>query len=162
LTIIGLVATGCRGTDTKKFNETLEEAKIVNMESHLGLEYLLLSELTDEQASNYNTDQPESAGTDDGYIKGYYFRYPDKYGERRLTQIRIKNGDYHVFGIKLGDEMDSASEVLKQRGYKETKPSTIEKGANTKAFKKHSVIIQLETEPGSQTINEIALLTDTY
>ena len=103
--------------------------------SNPGLEYLELSRLSEEWASKYyNIDQPETVGTDDGYVRGYYFRYPKKDGERRLTQIRINNGDYHVFGIKLGDDIASASDVLKERGYEETKPTVIEKDANTKGF----------------------------
>ena len=163
LTMIGLVISGCDGKDMRRINKTLEEAKELNEISNLGLEYLELSGISGEQArKDYNNDQPELAGTDDGNVYGYFFRYPDKGGEIRLTQIRIINGDYHVFGIRLGDEIDSASDVLKERGYKETKPTTTNKDTSTKAFKKYDVIIQLETEAGKQTIDVITLLTDVH
>jgi hypothetical protein len=158
--IVVLVFFGCEENDMEKVNKTLQEAKEINTESYLGLEYLMLSELSEERAKNYNSDQPETAKTDDGYVRGYFFQYPDKDGQRLLTQIRIRNGAYHVFGIMLGDDMDSASDILIQRGYKETKTTTTEKGVNTKAFMKHDVIIQLETEAGSHTISGIAVLTN--
>ena len=159
LATIGLVISGCEGKEMNKVDKTLEEAGMINAESHLGLEYLVFSELSEE---DYSEDPPETIRTDDTYVHGYYIRYPYKNGRSRLTQICIKNGDYDVFGIALGDNVDDASTVLKQRGYKETKAAALENGSDNKEFKKHDVIIRFKTEAESHTISEIVLLTDIH
>jgi len=50
---------------------------------------------------------------------GLLFKIPKDASDRRLTQININGGDYHVFGIRLGDSVEQAAEKLKQRDIKE-------------------------------------------
>jgi len=94
---------------------------------------------------------PGSKVTDDGYVRGYYFKIPKDASDRRLTQININGGDYHVFGIRLGDSVEQAAEKLKQRGYE---------GIHRTRFQKELVIIDLQTEMNSQIIKGISVLTD--
>lgn len=162
LIVAVLIILGCIWMWNKRTVEkTLEEAKVINSNSNLGIEYLLLSTLSEDEAKWFNDDNPETKTTDDGYVTGYFFRYPKKSGEKRLTQIRITSGDYNILGIMLKDNIDDAAEILKQNGYRETKATTLVEGVNTKEFKKYNVIIKLETEVDSYEISSMSVLTDT-
>ena len=145
------------GLNMNAYKKTLEEAKIINQESDLGLEYLQFSTLTEEQASEYGDDHPEVKVSRDGYITGYFFDYPKKSDDRRLTQIEITDGEYHILGLKIGDSVDRAREILVQRGYKEIK--RIAEDTNGKDFRKSDVVIKFETGEASDNITRILLTT---
>ena len=164
LTLLAIIAfPGCEEANMKTINKTLEEAKEINANSDFGgMEYLQLSNLTKEQISEYNYDQPEGEGTDDFYVEGLYYPYPDRNGEMRLTQIYISGGNYHIFDIKFGDNVDEVAEILEKRGYKETESHQMYEGTNTKKFNKYDIIIQLYTEPESYRICRICVYTNTH
>ena len=54
---------------------TTEEAKKINTNSNLGLEFLAYSDLTAEQAKQYGNDHPETIEIEDGKVKGFYRYY---------------------------------------------------------------------------------------
>lgn len=146
----------------KAIKRTLEEAKEINENSFLGVEYLEFAGLSEEEAKKYNNDQPGTKETDDGYVKGYFFKIPIDSVDRRLTQINIFGGDYHVLGIHVGDTVEQAAKILKQSGYKKVKSTrniVIDNKIET-VFQKNLVVIILETEPDTQIINMISILTD--
>jgi len=157
------ILSGCGGANMKTVEKTLEEAKKINSNSDFGgVEYLQLSELTEEEARYYSNDQPEMACSTDMHVEGYFFHYPDKGGERRLTQIKVSGGNYNIFNIRLGDNADEAAQILKDIGYKETDPMVYTKGTTIRNFKKYDVIISLYTEAENYSINTIYISTDTH
>ncbi|UWV47067.1 hypothetical protein N1236_00685 [Acetivibrio thermocellus] len=146
----------------KLVEKTIQEAQEINANSFMGMEYLEFAGLSEERAKYFNDDMPGSKVTDDGYVRGYYFKIPKDASDRRLTQININGGDYHVFGIRLGDSVEQAAEKLKQRGYKRIKSmeDIYREGIHRTRFQKELVIIDLQTEMNSQIIKGISVLTD--
>lgn len=140
---------------------TIEEAEKINVDSFLGLQYLEFAGFSEEEAKEYNDDHPGTKRTNDGYVYGYFYKMPVDSVDRRLTQIIITGGDYHVFGIHVEDKFDQAMTILKQRGYKKfkTQINRFGDGMVEVRFKKEFVIILLTVEPESQIIKEIAILT---
>jgi len=161
--IVALVLTGCGRTDMKAYQQTLDEAEFMNSSSDLGMQYLQASRLTPEQARQFNDDQPELELTEDGSVVGYYFPYPKLDGDRLLTQVVIRGGDeYHVFGIHLGDDVETAASILEQRGYQEVESTMPLTGTETREFHKYDVIIKLVTKNDSFKITLNQVLTNTH
>jgi len=160
LVIVGLVAYGYGEISLKKVEKTLEEAKEINSNSYLGNIQVLLEEQGDR---HYHIDDLSTFDmTHDEYVIGYFSCYPYKTDSKRMTMIGIKGGDYHLFGIKLGDKIDNAADILKQKGYKKKKTTVIREGISAERFKKHDITIEFHTEVGSYTISEIWLTIDTH
>ena len=84
-----------------------------------GIEYLKLAGLSEDRLTDFGPDRPYTEGTYDGYVRGYFFKALKDAKDLHLTQVIIKGGDYHVFGIGVGDNLEEAMEILKERGYKE-------------------------------------------
>lgn len=141
--------------------KTLEEAKEINANSDFGgLEYLQLYTLTNKESFQYHDHTPEMISTNDWYINGYYAYYPHENGEERLTELIIKDGNYHIFGIKLGSNIEDAIKTLEQRGYEKaeyTGPKECRR-----EFKKNDIIITFDTGVDSVTIKLMFILTDTH
>lgn len=155
-----LMLAGCGETKVNILEQTLVEAEEINNNSELGMDFLQLSTLSEEQAKRYNDDQPELEFTDDGCVTGYYYRYPSTEGERRLTQISVIGGNYHVFGICTGGSFDAAVNTLTQRGYEEIELTIQYNGLSMRAFQKYDVIIRIETIADSSVIGSIQLYVD--
>ena len=152
-----LLLSSCTGGPTKRSVEkTLIEAEEINANSDLGgLSYLEFTTHT-----GLTNDNPGGSYTDDGFVQAYYFKYPEGSTEkRRLTEVLIKGGDYNIFGIRVGDNAKNAEDILKQRGYKETKDMVYAKDGTERAYRKYDVIIRLSMDLESNTINEIYLIT---
>jgi len=165
LLIITLTVVFIKSRESSKIKlveETIQEAQEINRNSFMGVEYLEFAGLTEESADHFNDDMPGSKVTDDGYVRGYYFKIPKDSIDRRLTQIFITGGDYHVFGIRLGDNIEQATEKLKERGYKKTgtRENINRDGLLRTRFQKKLVIIELSTDMDSKIIKKIAILTD--
>jgi len=71
----------------KLVEKTIQEAQEINANSFMGMEYLEFAGLSEERAKYFNDDMPGSKVTDDGYVRGYYFKIPKDASDRRLTQI---------------------------------------------------------------------------
>lgn len=77
-------------------------------------------------------DQYRSTDSEDGYsmydvidnIQLFYSGRTNKYENEKPRTLMIYNEDYHVFGIHLGDEITSADNTLKRRGFKYADRST--------------------------------------
>jgi hypothetical protein len=164
LLIITLTVVFARNRESSKIKlveETIQEAQEINNNSSMGVEYLEFAGLTEESADHFNDDMPGAKGTSDGYVQGYYFKIPKDSIDRRLTQIFITGGDYHVFGIRVGDNIEQAAEKLKERGYKKTgtRENINRDGLLRTRFQKKLVIIEISTDMDSQIIKKIAVLT---
>lgn len=80
-----------------------------------------------------------------------------------MTQINIEGGDYHVFGIHVGDNIEDASKILEERGYIKVlsrKDSNDDKKIVTR-FTKKDVFIDLERYVDSEDICKIFISTKT-
>jgi len=77
----------CKNASIKLVEKTIQEAQEINANSFMGMEYLEFAGLSEERAKYFNDDMPGSKVTDDGYVRGYYFKIPKDASDRRLTQI---------------------------------------------------------------------------
>lgn len=108
------------GDHVSDIEQTAKEAKTINESSKLGLELYALSKLSAEDARQYGPDHPETTESKDGKAVGYYFEYPYKSGERRLTQIYLRSNVYNLFGLKVGDALTTIDSVMEAKGYKKS------------------------------------------
>jgi len=155
----------------KNVEDTFNEARIINANSFLGMDYLESSQR--ENTSEYSmgpfmTDLSLSSRTYDGFVEGYYFHYPSQNtDDQYLTHIYIRCGkDYHVFGIYLGDALEKATETLKGYGYKKGKKSESERYFDNIPrtvvecpFYKGDVVITIVIEPETEEIVGIDIST---
>jgi hypothetical protein len=72
-----------------------------------------------------------------------------------LTQIFIVDGEYHVFGIKLGDPVSQGVEKLERKGYERDELWDAE---GRVAFRKYGVVISLEYKLDSDLIYQITVV----
>lgn len=162
ITLIVVFTRNRESAESKLVEETIQEAQEINNNSFMGMEYLEFAGLTEESAKRFNDDMPGGKVTDDRYVQGYYFKIPKDSIDRRLTQINITGGDYHVFGIHVGDNIEQAVEQLEQRGYNKagTRENINRDGMLRTRFQKKLVIIEISTDMDSKIIKKIAILTD--
>lgn len=147
---------------TNSIDSTFTEAKVLNENSYLGFLYLQSSDFSDRTLSKLNDDMPGSAVTSDEHVTGWFFCYPKDTDERLLTQMVITGGDYHVLGIKVGDSIDSATKILEQFGYQNTKSENnpVFKGTYEIYFQKYDIMIVLQRNIDQEIINKISILTE--
>ena len=72
-------------------------------------------------------------------------------GKPRITQISLSTADYHVFGIRVGDDIGSVDEVMTAFGY--TKADSAQ--SHRLVYKKHRISISFSYNPDDQLIYEI-------
>lgn len=140
--------------------QTMQEAHEINRGSRLGIEFLSLSTLSEQEARAYGPDHPETEATDDGGVTGYYFNYPYNSTERRLTQVRLRSNEYHFYGIKVDNNVSVVEDVMKEKNYSKIENIYTYKDTNTRTYAKHHIIITFET--GKESNNIISILISAY
>lgn len=139
--------------------ETIKEAKIINANSKLGLDFFSMKDsggqdIDTKEDSEMKDIAPGGVSIDDGQVYGYYFKYA---GKERLTQVELHSADYHVFGIKVTDEITSVAKVMETYGYKEVEPLYVYDGTLTKAYRKYDISLTFEVKEGEKEICFILL-----
>lgn len=143
----------------REIAETIEEVKIINANSKLGMELLALNNSGEQDSgtgkeSEVSDIAPGGVSVDDGQASGYYFTYA---GKKRLTQIELHSADYHIFGIRVTDGIASVEKVMETYGYEEVKPLYVYDGTLTKAYKKNDVSLTFEVKEKEEKICFILL-----
>lgn len=101
-----------------KVAKTINEAKTINAESNLGFDFLGIAPADEEMVQEHGIDYRQFVKTDDKLVSGYYTEFPIHSKERRLVYLSIDGGDYDIFGIHVGDDVQKSLDVLKKHGYK--------------------------------------------
>ena len=156
LTKIKIVDSDVQEAGMKDIENNLQEAEILNANSYLGeMAFLKVGDLSKEELEE---DLPHISSRD-GFIKGYFTRYPDEDAENKLmTEIYITGGEYSVFGIKVGDDYSGAEKVLEKWGYKKLMLEGYSEGCMS--YEKRDVVILLATEGDFSNIVEIDIFTN--
>ncbi len=125
ITILMIVLSGCSsnhnsGATTTENKNYIDEANIkeVNDNSYMGIELNQASGLSEEEANKYVGDQPYIIYPEEGDSKYYCYRYPNDDFSHTVTQISIEDKEYNVFGVSIGDDVNSAIEIISEIGYK--------------------------------------------
>ncbi len=172
LTLITFALTGCTSNNTATETGTTtvselsteeptttedanyideENIKEVNENSYMGIDLLQDSGLSEEKSKEYGMDYPYVIYPEEGDSKYYCFRYPNDEFPLTVTQISIKDLKFNVFGIAIGDDINSAEGKLREKGYE--KKDNPPKG--TYVYSKGDVIIFLHYE--QTTITKIVV-----
>lgn len=159
-TIIIFISKDTEDTNLASIEATIKEAEEINNNSSMGMEYLEFANLSPEAMEQFNDNNPGGKTSEDGYVHGYFFKLTSEAKDRQLTQINIEGGDYHVFGIHVGDNIEDASKILEERGYKKVSSKKDSNNKLVTKLKKELVIINLEGDIDSEVISKISILTD--
>ena len=150
--------------DIEDFERTLQEAEVLNEKSFMGegIEYLKFAGLSEDKLTDFSPERPKYEGTYDGYVNGYFYKTQKSAKDFRLLQVIISGGNYHVFGMGVGDNLEEAIETLKERGYKEREQeqNINNDGMLRWGFQKDLVVIVLVTSENSKIIEELYIITD--
>ena len=159
LTKIKIVDNKIQETGMKAVENTFREAEILNENSYLGeMAFLQVGELTEEEMEDDNPEFPPRINSADGLLEGCFSRYPDEDAEYKLmTEIYIRGGEYSIFGIKLGDDVNTVATTLDKWGYKQYVKDQCY-GEHI-VYEKGDFIILLGTENNSSEIVEIDVFT---
>ena len=170
--IVSLFVAGCEMKTETKITEqegenkldiyelTMEEAKKINANSNLGLEFLAYSDITAEQAKQYGNDHPETIEIEDGKVKGYYFNYPFDSEDRRLTQIAITDEGYDFYGMAVGDDILSVDDKMEAAGYQLIDNLFADKNTSAATYLNNHICVIFETKKDSTDI--ISILVTLY
>ena len=136
---------------------TFEAAEELNENSNIFFELLSATKNSDKL---HIMDAPEEAISDDGDIQGFYFPYPEG-STPRITQININSEQCDVFGIKIGDDINSVEDIMNTNGYI---PSETDEGSrayyesidlSVTRYSKHDINIHFMVKQGEPNINEM-------
>jgi hypothetical protein len=125
----------------ERVRQTIKEVESLKIHSFLGLDFFTLKNEEQQERQEPRTNEmsdmvPDFIRTDDGQVEGMYFYYDGMY---RLTNLDLRSEDYHVFNIKVTDEITSVAKIMKEYQYEETTPSDSYEGTSTKKYEKHDV-----------------------
>jgi hypothetical protein len=112
LILISLTLTGCANPTKEReeiIQKTFEDAKELNEKSNFGE-----CELLDPSPDTSFWSAGALWLADD--VSEYYYR--EYNGGIYITNIILKSNSYHVFGIRVGDDLSSVDEILTREGYK--------------------------------------------
>ncbi|WP_321388658.1 hypothetical protein [uncultured Enterococcus sp.] len=97
---------------------------------------------------------PDFLRTDDEQVEGMYSFYDGMY---RLTNLDMGFGDYHLFNIKVTDEITSVEKVMKKYQYEEVAPFVSYEGTLTKEYKKYDIGITFKVNEAETKISSILI-----
>lgn len=148
---------------TKKEKERVDlifqEAERINENSNLGLIYLEEKHATptdniiDEDQSSVGMKEPDVTVGDSWEVYGYYNQL-DSSNSLYLTSIIISRAseNYHIFGVKIGDDLQNSVDKLVNEGYEilETPESS-----TSVELEKNGICITLYSSSGSGDEREV-------
>lgn len=143
---------------SKRVEKTFTEADLLNENSYLGeFEFLQKAKLSKE-----NIQSVIEEGIflpmwgKDGLLVCYYDQY---YKSNRpfcyIAYIGIGGGEYNIYGIRVGDEIEESTKILEQWGYKRADFEWAQEG--TLYFRKEDVIIFLEQDVEASYIKDLGV-----
>lgn len=140
---------------------TKKEAVQINSNSSMAMKYLEFANLSSQDMEQFNDDNLMEKTSEDGFVEGYFFKLTPDAEDIQLTQINITGGDYHIFGIHVGDNFKEASKILEEEEYIKlsSEKDTNDDKKTVESFSKNGVIINLKVNNDSQIIDKISLLT---
>lgn len=160
ITLLVFALSGCDSNNKSTEGETnivndnyIDEANIteLNNSSYMGMELNQDSGLSEEESKEYGKDYPYVMYPEDGDTKYYCFKYPNDEFPLTVTQIEIKDSEYNVFGISIGDDVDVSEGILQEKGYEKKEYSV----KNTNKYSKGDVQILLQYK--EKTIERIVV-----
>ena len=110
----------------------------------------------DERQDEYGGDHPCGGGLPDRSVDVLGFRYPDDAERLTWTQIILYDDTHHVFGFRVGDEMEYVHESMPLYGYSKEYFSE----ANNVVYAKSDVHIHFFFEAGKVSRITVVLNED--
>lgn len=143
----------------ERVRQTTKEVENLKINSFLGLDFFAMKnegrQKRQEPSANEMSDMVDDyITTDDEQVKGTYFIYDGMY---RMTQLDLRSADYHVYGIKVTDDIGSAKKMMADHGYEEVNLSEKDEKRQMKEYQKYDLSIIFSVNEEETTVTSIYL-----
>lgn len=113
--------------ETVKLNDMIEIINEFNHNSDTGeIELYQDCGWSEYEIQYYNLENPALHIAKDRTARYYGFMYPKNSGRVCYTQLGLMDKKYHVFGIRVGDNIWDVADVMQKFGYSEDRSQILE------------------------------------